>query len=310
MARSRNIKPAFFQNEDLADLPFETRLLFIGLWTIADRCGRLEDRPRRIKGSLFPFDDIDADALLQQLADSPDRFIIRYEIDGQRYIQITNFEKHQNPHIKETVSVISAPDMHGTSIMQAPDMHGTSPADSLILIPDSCFPHTYSLNPASGNGAGDGKLPPTKKRDVGKYTAEFDAFWEKYPRQVAKKEAFKHWNTRKKDRCLDPEKILVAAETYANAVAFLQRAPDKIMHPSTFINGRWLNWLPPEGDEYLDARRTYAAMQKNVSARASAGFCVHIPSLEEIDVANPSLIGLFGNKPPALDVEAAIVNER
>ena len=48
MARARNIKPGFFANDLLVDLPFEVRLLFIGLWTIADRAGRLCDRPKKI----------------------------------------------------------------------------------------------------------------------------------------------------------------------------------------------------------------------------------------------------------------------
>jgi len=29
--RARNLKPGFFKNEELADLPFEARLLFAGL---------------------------------------------------------------------------------------------------------------------------------------------------------------------------------------------------------------------------------------------------------------------------------------
>ena len=37
MARSRNIKPGFFSNDELVELPFEARLLFIGLWTIPGR---------------------------------------------------------------------------------------------------------------------------------------------------------------------------------------------------------------------------------------------------------------------------------
>jgi hypothetical protein len=49
MARARNIKPAFFKNEQLVELGMSTRLLFIGLWCLADREGRLEDRPKRIK---------------------------------------------------------------------------------------------------------------------------------------------------------------------------------------------------------------------------------------------------------------------
>ena len=54
--RARNIKPGFFENEELADLPPLTRLLYIGLWLLADREGRLENRPRRIKAQIFPYE--------------------------------------------------------------------------------------------------------------------------------------------------------------------------------------------------------------------------------------------------------------
>ena len=64
MARARNIKPSFFTNEDLVELSFETRLLFIGLWTLADRAGRLEDRPKRIKMAVFPADSVDVERSL------------------------------------------------------------------------------------------------------------------------------------------------------------------------------------------------------------------------------------------------------
>ena len=107
MARARNIKPGFFKNEYLVDLPPITRLLFIGLWCLADREGRFEDRPRRIKIELFPADDIDIDAALADLERS--EFIIRYEANGIRYAQITNFTKHQVPHHKEVASEIPAP---------------------------------------------------------------------------------------------------------------------------------------------------------------------------------------------------------
>ena len=80
MARARNIKPSFFHNEELVELPFEVRLLFVGLWTLADRAGRLEDRPKRIKMAIFPADNVDVDAGLQGLEDSG--FIHRFEVDG------------------------------------------------------------------------------------------------------------------------------------------------------------------------------------------------------------------------------------
>lgn len=133
MARARNIKPGFFANEELVELPFSTRLLFIGLWTIADRAGRLEDRPKRIKMAIFPADSVDIDAALSDLQDSG--FLLRYEHEGERYIQILAFDKHQNPHKDEKQSTIPAPYEHGASTVQAPKPHNANPADSLI--PDS-----------------------------------------------------------------------------------------------------------------------------------------------------------------------------
>ena len=104
MARARNIKPGFFTNDRLAEIEPLGRILFAGLWCIADREGRLEDRPKKIKVAALPYDDCDIDLLLQDLHEAG--FIVRYEIDGEKYIQIVNFSKHQNPHPKETASLI------------------------------------------------------------------------------------------------------------------------------------------------------------------------------------------------------------
>lgn len=109
MARARNIKPGFFRNADLVELPAETRLFFVGLWTIADRAGRLEDRPKQIKMELFPADSFDCDAMLNELASIG--MVARYESGGKRYVQVVNFVKHQNPHRDEKASTI--PDRNG-----------------------------------------------------------------------------------------------------------------------------------------------------------------------------------------------------
>ena len=109
MARARNIKPGFFKNENLVELdPFD-RLLFIGLWCLADREGRLENRPRRIKMELFPGDNYDAAqgiAALERLG-----FVETYEADGKSVVAVVNFLKHQAPHGTERDSEL--PDRHG-----------------------------------------------------------------------------------------------------------------------------------------------------------------------------------------------------
>lgn len=109
MARARNIKPSFFKNEQLVELGFDRRLLFIGLWTLADREGRLEDRPKRIKMEIFPADDVNVEKALVDLHASG--FILRYEVNGGRYIEVLKFLKHQTPHYKEAVSTIPKPEV-------------------------------------------------------------------------------------------------------------------------------------------------------------------------------------------------------
>ena len=146
MARARNIKPGFFSNDVLAECEPLARLLFAGLWTIADREGRLEDRPKRIKAELLPYDDCNIDALLDALHSKG--FILRYSVENQQLIQILAFTKHQNPHKNEVHSTLPQPEQHSTSTVQAqdkyststvqtPEQHSTNRADSLNLIPDS-----------------------------------------------------------------------------------------------------------------------------------------------------------------------------
>lgn len=150
MARSRNIKPGFFSNEHLAELDFATRLLFIGMWTEADREGRLEDRPRRLKMALFPADNVDIEFMLNGLESYG--FIRRYVANGCRAIQIVSWAKHQNPHVKEAQSTIPAevfepaPDWYEESTGQAPCENSSFPADSLSL--DSLSSDSGFLIPA------------------------------------------------------------------------------------------------------------------------------------------------------------------
>ena len=109
MARARNIKPGLFSNELLVELPAFDRLAFIGLWCLADREGRLEDRVKRIKIELFPCDDYDVEEGLARLAVAG--FISRYQVAGFSVIEIINFQKHQSPHGSEKDSTL--PDING-----------------------------------------------------------------------------------------------------------------------------------------------------------------------------------------------------
>ena len=105
--RARNIKPGFFQNEELSEVLPEGRLLFIGLWMFADREGKFEWRPKKIKASIFPYDNYNIDDLLNSLINQ--RLIIKYSACNSEYGYILNFKKHQNPHPHEAESIIPDP---------------------------------------------------------------------------------------------------------------------------------------------------------------------------------------------------------
>lgn len=115
------------------ELPFSTRLLFAGLWTIADREGRLEDRPKKIKMAIFPADDVDVERGLSALHGAS--MVLRYVVNNKRFIFIPGFVKHQNPHTNEQASVIPAPELHGASMVQIVPL--TSSLIPSSLNPDS-----------------------------------------------------------------------------------------------------------------------------------------------------------------------------
>lgn len=181
-SRSRNIKPGFFTNDDLVECGFATRLLFAGLWTLADKEGRLEDRPKKIKLAIFPADDLDVDLMLQQLHDR--RFILRYRVKVVPYIQIVSWNKHQRPHHTERASTIPPPDQESVltqTLMDSRevdtseltvkhplengecqcDNHQNLP-DSLLLIPDSLLLIPDSLSITSAIAPVKEGVPPKK----------------------------------------------------------------------------------------------------------------------------------------------------
>lgn len=150
MARSRNIKPGLFKNEVLGVADPLLTLLFEGLWLLADREGRLEDRPLRIKAEVFPYrDGIDMEAMLNWLQSYG--FIRRYEAQGRKCIAVLEFVRHQNPHKNEPESSLPAPDEIGTTSEKI----GSTRADSGFLIPDSGL-----LIPESAADAATPAAPP------------------------------------------------------------------------------------------------------------------------------------------------------
>jgi len=107
MARIRSIKLDLFMDDGLADVSLEAHFLLAGLPCLADSEGRLEDRPRRIQAQIFPYRPVDVNAALDELARTG--HVHRYEVNGQRFLQVSDWDRDQRPHVKEGVSLIPSP---------------------------------------------------------------------------------------------------------------------------------------------------------------------------------------------------------
>lgn len=78
----------------MVSLPFEARLLFIGLWNFADDAGRIDDEPERIKMQVFPGDQVNINEILGVL-EAARRLELCESEDGDRFWQIPHFLDHQ-----------------------------------------------------------------------------------------------------------------------------------------------------------------------------------------------------------------------
>ena len=121
--RARNIKPNLFKNELLGIEDPVCTILFIGLWCLADRDGKLEDRPLRIKAELFPYrEKLDINRYLTVIERLG--FILRYKVDNIPYILIPSFKKHQHVHNTEKPSEIPDPNSEDVNNKELTDNNG------------------------------------------------------------------------------------------------------------------------------------------------------------------------------------------
>ena len=285
MPRARNIKPDFFKNEQLVELPFETRLLFAGLWTLAGKDGRLEDRPKKIKMEIFPGDDVDVSHELSRLAEAG--LVQRYTASGVHCIQIMTFTKHQNPHPREPESGLPAPPPKNA---QSPDNKAamncnlqdsgeqvSGPAESFSLNPDPGIPLSTCASgdaPASDLSSApehESDAPPDDQPEVDGgstgseqppesdtlYTAEFERFWSVYPNSKGKKPAAKAFRTLRRSRpgAEFLEFLIEDVSCRARGTEWTKEGGKFVPMASTYLNQeRWND--PPPNVEAISAKHT------------------------------------------------------
>jgi hypothetical protein len=93
MARIRTIKPEYWTDDTITECSLSARLLFIGIWNFADDAGNLDRSAKQIKARVFPVDNVDCEALIQELLTH--ELLIEYSVSGKKYLHIPGFADHQ-----------------------------------------------------------------------------------------------------------------------------------------------------------------------------------------------------------------------
>jgi hypothetical protein len=279
VARARNIKPAFFKNELLVEMSAFDRLLFVGLWCLADREGRVEDRSKRIKMELFPCDTYDVEQGLNDLQASG--FIKRYEANGVRVISIINFHKHQTPHGTEKDSDL--PDETGNLTVhercKTGYVTGKRRKNNVIFAPGNVNPPLRNsgatvktlgdnaLNPDSLNP--ESLIPPNPPRGA---KSSFEDFWECWPKGERKQDKAKCLAKWKREG-LDAKAGAILADVAAKKTTAKWRE-GFVESPLVYLNGRrWEDGSgPAESASAKPGTDEYFEIHRNARWWADAGF--------------------------------------
>lgn len=242
MARARNIKPDFFTDETVMQLSAHARLMFIGLWTLADCEGRLEDKPLQIKVRILPMDEVNGDILLNEIQSAG--LISRYVVKDKGFIQVGNFLKHQNPHPNEKKK--------GSRYPEESRLIATNHDKSRAIVPDPS-----SLDPDSPIPDHDstGKPEKVKKKRAKKkkedsidglskdQSTQCQFFIDNYPGPRPNPGRVKTWWRKHKPDSQTCGVIIAGVEAHKNhSKQWISSGGEFIPGGEVFLNGEmWLN---------------------------------------------------------------------
>jgi hypothetical protein len=293
--RQRPLKPSFFKNELLAQCAFEWRLLFEGLWCLADREGRLKEELVKIKAEILPNDPVDVCVGLARLAEVG--LITRYTTDtGLRLIAINCWPDHAKPWSDEPASRLPGPAGNVITSLQlttaagpmlplafddddasrkgslgdpegAPrSSHGSPASTSTSVRTSNLVP--VPPPPRAPRAAGEGDTGPVTTR-----AERFETFWEAYPRKQGRGAAFRSWERLKPTDAL-LARMLAAIDQQRRSHAWLRERGRFIPNPA--------KWLDDEGWLYQGMDAVVVAVGGAVSPRAALNDLDHIQKTREV----------------------------
>ncbi len=202
MARIRCIKPEFFTSADILALTPLARLFYVSLWCESDREGRLKWDLETFGFRYLPKDHSQIKNVAQELIDR--ELVILYEIEAKTYAFIPSFTSHQIINNRESASIIPSRVLDASPRVKA-------------------------------EGRKEGR------EGKGTRVADFESFWDSYPKKKSKGDAEKAWG----QICPDNQTlqlILQALQRAKTSEQWLKDSGQFVPYPATWLRDKgWLD---------------------------------------------------------------------
>lgn len=254
MARIRTIKPEFWVDDVMVELPPLTRLLFIGIWNFVDDEGYIEAKPKRIKMQVFPADSFAPEDSLRALVETGR--LIECSSDQGPLLKVANWERHQrisHPTATKFTNINELPRQNGPSSVSIPESSVNVPEPSALKGKEGKGTEGKGRE---GNRTGTA-LAALESDDVAE---AFESAWSHWPKKDKKKPALSKFRTAAKKRGLD--QITADVTRYGDAYQAAGTETRFIPGLETWLNQeRWTDPLPQPSTPASTGHERAAARQ-------------------------------------------------
>lgn len=253
MGRIRTIKPEFCSSPSANKLSRDARLFFLVLLTEVDDEGRVRYLRKKLAGTLFPEDDDVTPEMIGKwvVECESSKMIVTYRVDGDEYLAIVNFRKHQVVN-KATPSKLPAPPSSDKPLQaQSVKPTNTLPEDygsTIVGLPTGKGTGNREIGKGTGKSLSASAEPvtdpePSKSKPID-WQTPWREFCQIYPSRVGGLEKPK---AEEKFKALlksgeDPGDILLGVENYRkHCDREGKTGTSYVKQMTTFLNGRcWL----------------------------------------------------------------------
>lgn len=229
MARKRMIDPNIWQSEDFSKLSTLAKLVFIGLFSLADDEGRGRSNPVYLKSNLFPYEEgirsADIDKTLSEI--SSNMSVIFYSCDGSKYYSLYNWNTWQKI---DKPSKSKIPEYDEKTMQKIFDDNSTSVRRKV----------SPNIKEKEKNNNEQKKI----------LLEHFNLIWEKYPNKKGKAKAIEYYLQWIKGRTIAGITRKLTDEQMYYAVVKYQKECEKngieqqfIKHGDTFFNKAILDYV-------------------------------------------------------------------